>query len=491
MRISALSLLAVLPLAAVTCKSRAPAADDAGPAVLGARDLSPARRPPPLRSPHPPAPPLPDLPALADHEAPATVPPGSDLSGHPCRAVWTGADVAPLACARALLFGSADAGGDGARVLVPRSLLARDPSVLPAVIDHRHEGSEGAVRNQSFAPACTAFATAAAVDHELLRWNPRATAVSVMEIWARYHSPVVGSSLSANVGQLLGREAAWPFNPAEASAWVACSEYPKPPRFGCSKPVDDARVTRLEQSPEGVFTEAEYLGPPDVAVLQAKIAAGQDVVLAMELPTSFVPRGRPGARYVPHYARSAGPDAGHALLLAGYARLPHGVYFLAHNSWGPGWGDGGYAWLHEKTVTTWGHETVVIDADPSDEAEATRGKRSRGETTCEGELVPDSITGNCAPACPDHSPRHGDVCAVAGQCPASYVNLTGACVLAAPTAQGKDPSTGIAWTCGPGGCSYELPRASDPTCTGAVCKASCPAPDFHVATMGKSLACVE
>jgi hypothetical protein len=83
------------------------------------------------------------------------------------------------------------------------------------------------------------------------------------------------------------------------------------------------------------------------------------------------------------------------------------------------------------------------------------------------------------------------VCPVAGQCPDGYVNLTGACVLAAPTASGRDPSTGIEWTCGPGGCSYVLPRSSDPTCTGAVCKASCPAPDFRVARMGRSLVCVE
>lgn len=483
-----LLLLLVVP----GCKPRTlVAAPDAGPAEIGAKDTSPAKAPPALKVARPAAPALPDLPALSQHEAPAQAPVGSDMSGHPCQAVWTGADVAPLACAHALLFGSADAASGGAQALVPRTLLSRDPSVFPAVVDHRHEGFEGPVRNQSSSPACTAFATAAAIDHELLRWNTKSAPVSVMQIWARYHSPVVGPSLAANIGEAIGGEAAWPFNATEAASWVACSEYPKPPRSGCGLPVDQTHVKRLESSPEGIMTEAEYLGAPDVSALVAKIAAGQDVVLAMELPTAFVPKGKPGARYIPDYTKSGGPDAGHALLLVGYARLPHGTYFLAHNSWGAGWGDGGYAWLHEKTVTTWGKETIVIDADPNDDSASIRGKRSRGQTTCDAGLVPDSIRGTCTPPCPDKSPRHDGVCAVAGQCPDSYVNLTGACVLAAPAGTGKDPATGIAWTCGPGGCTYDLPRASDPTCTGNTCRASCPAPDYRVAKMGSTLVCVE
>jgi hypothetical protein len=92
---------------------------------------------------------------------------------------------------------------------------------------------------------------------------------------------------------------------------------------------------------------------------------------------------------------------------------------------------------------------------------------------------------------PDESPRHDGVCAVAGQGPPDYVNLTGVRVLAAPTGRGSDPKTGITWTCGPAGCSYDLPRASDPECTGAVCQASCPAPDFRIARMKDKLVCVE
>jgi hypothetical protein len=348
------------------------------------------------------------------------------------------------------------------------------------------------MRNQGSVPACTAFATAAALDHALARWGGRNPAVNVMEIWSRYHSPQVETSLTSNIGLPLGPEERWPFRPAEAIAWIPCDEFVKPPREGCGRPVDDARVRQLASATVGEFTEVEYLGaPPDTSVLQAKIAAGQDVLVSMELPLALVPKGRPGARYIPHYTKSAGADAGHALVLAGYAHLPHGTYFLVHNSWGPGWGDGGYAWLHEATLQRWSREVVAVDAEPLERDAASRPRRQRAETTCAANLVPDSIRGICTPACPDHSPRHDGVCPIAGQCAAGYVNLTDACVVAAPTTSGKDPSTGIAWSCGPGGCSYELPRAADPLCTGTSCRAACPAPDFRLARMGQALVCVE
>ncbi|HEX3343825.1 MAG TPA: C1 family peptidase [Polyangiaceae bacterium] len=483
-------LLVAAAAVATACHGQSDSGGSAGPAVVASADLTPAKRPPPLRAPRPAAPSLPDLPALASHDAPVTAPAGTDFGDSPCHAVWTGSEAAPLACARSLLFG-ADQGG-GAVPLVARKLLSHDPSGLPAVVDHRVDGTEGPVRNQSSAPACTAFATAAAIDHALARWGGGNPAVSVMEIWSRYHSPEVETSLSSNVGQALGSEQQWPFRAAEATTWVPCSDFARPPRSGCGNPVDAAHARAVLANPVGELTEVEYLGTSaDTGMLQAKLAAGQDVIVTMELPSAFVPRGRAGAVYVPNYTKSAGPDAGHAMVIAGYAHLPHGTYFLLHNSWGPGWGDGGYAWVHEATLHRWVRSVVAVDAEPLERGPGSRPRPKRAATTCAGDLVPDSIRASCAPACPDHSPRHDGVCPVAGQCAAGFVNLTGNCVLAAPTASGKDSGSGATWSCGPGGCAYEIPRTSDPACTGARCRASCPAPDFILARMGDALVCVE
>ncbi len=454
-------------------------------------DRSTARKPPALRAPHPPVPALPDLPELSRQERSEEAPRDSHLEDEPCRAVWTGSAKASLSCAKALQFGAKEHAG--AELLVPRTLLARTQDKLPQVVDHRREGTEGPVRNQATAPACTAFAEATALDHALLRWGGRNPEVSVMQIWSRYHSPSEDSSLTSNVTHPIGDEHEWPFNSAEATRWVPCSIAQRTRRAGseCGKKVDEARARELEAKAIGEFTEVEYLGKPDVTVLEAKIAAGQDIIVAMEVPHSLAPKGKPGARYIPNYGRSGGSEAGHALVLAGYANYPHGAYFLAHNSWGTRWGDGGYAWVHMATLTKWAKQLVTVDAEPRDREAGKRPRRARGAFTCASGLVPDSISGNCAAPCPDHSPRHDDVCPVEGQCPNDYVNLTGECVLAAPTSTGHDADTGIAWSCGAGGCSYMLPKSVDPACTGDSCQTSCPAPDFHVAKMGSTLVCVE
>jgi hypothetical protein len=457
------------------------------PAEVASADTVAPRRPPPLRATKVPVPALPDLPALSGQAPPAAR--GGSTDGNPCHAVWSGTSTAPFSCAKSLLF--FDRAGSATRI-VPRSLLAHDPSVLPAVVDHRVEGTEGPVRDQNTAPACTAFAEAAALDHALARWGGGNPAVSVMQIWSRYHSPEVIQSLTSNVGMKLGAESEWPYNVNEAMAWVPCSEYSRTPRQGCGRQIDAAREKRVSSSVVGEFTEVEYIGKSaDTIVLEAKLAAGQDVMVTIEPPPSLVARGKPGARYVADYTRSAGSGTGHSMLVAGYAHFPHGTYFLLHNSWGASWGDGGYAWMHESTLWRWSLEVIAVDAEPLLRIPGSRRLRERAQTTCASGLVPDSIRATCAPPCPDGSPRQDGICAIPGQCPPGYVNLTGACQLAAPTARGRDPDTGVSWSCGPGGCSYAMPRGSDSACTGSICQASCPAPDFILAKMGSELVCIE
>lgn len=464
-------------------------AEAGAPAELAPSEKVAARAPPPVRVTKVPTPPLPDLPELSAQGS-GSAPPAGAMEGNPCRAVWTGSASAPLACIRSRLY--FDQSGS-AQAVVPRDKLHQDPRVLPSIVDHRLEGTEGPVRNQLQAPACTAFATAAALDHALARWGGGNPAVSVMQIWGRYHSPEVVSSLTSNVGQKIGAEQAWPFRSTDAIAWVPCNEYTRPPREGCGRPVDEARLRSLNASSGlGEFTEIEYIGKSAApVVLEAKLAAGQDVMVTIEPPQALVPRGHAGARYIPHYTQSSGAGTGHTMLIAGYAHFAHGTYFLLHNSWGQGWGDAGYAWIHEATLNRWSLDVVAADAEPFLRAVGSRPRRDRAQTSCEQGMVPDSIRASCAPPCPDHSPRHDGVCAVAGQCPAGFVNLTGACVLSAPTVASRDNGTGIAWTCGPGGCSYVLPKASDPGCTGSTCQVSCPAPDFILAKMGTQLVCIE
>lgn len=464
---------------------------DAGPAQVAASEKNPAKAPPPLKAPHPRAPALPNLPELEKHEPPQPLPLDARLGtvAAGCRGVWDGSEVVARSCAKAAMFGAAK---EGAQPLISHATLRGGPKVrpvLPAVVDHRQDGTEGPIRNQSTVPACTAFAEAAALDHALARWMDKPAHVSVMSIWSRYHTAVEQNAIDANVGQPFCAEEDWPFSVKEATSWLPCDQVQNPHKYGCGQPVK--RVARADGHLVAHMTRVVFLKSPDISSLMTILAAGQDIIVTMSIPDSFAPKGRPGGRYIPHYTTVQHDDVGHAMLLAGYAHFAHGTYFLLHNSWGPNWGDGGYAWIHEATIAKWTREFLILDAEPNVLDAKRQAVRARGQTTCAAGLVPDSVIGTCAPECADGSPRHDGVCpAATNPCPAGFVNLTGVCVIAAPATHGTDPKSNIVWRCGPGGCSYDLPREVDPTCTGNTCKVSCPAPVYRVAREGDHVTCI-
>ena len=492
------------PLLAGACDlptRQTPDASPGPPAQVASSDTGAPRKAPALRVPHPARP----CPARAFRRSPRP----TRRRGRPPTRTSTATRATPCGPARRprrwrarALFSGSDR-DRGAVALVPRKLLAHDVAALPAVVDHRVEGTEGPVRDQAATPACTAFAAAAAIDHAMARWGGGNAAVSVMQMWSRYHAPEVLTSLSANIGpEARAREPPGRSAPPKALGLgrVQGVRAPADPGLHPDARSDVARaqaVAATEIGREHHRGRVPGGASPSTLVLQEELAAGQDVVLTLEPPPAFVPKGKPGAQYIPDYARSSGTGSGHSLLIAGYAHFPHGTYFLLHNSWGTAWGDGGYAWMHEATVHRWSREAVSIDAEPVLRAPGSRPVRKRAQTTCAAGLVPDSIQATCTPPCPDQSPRHDGVCPVAPsvRCPAGFVNLTGACVLAkAPVASAKDAATRIAWTV-PGPADLRLRPAAHERrriVRGAPrVEASCPAPDFIIARMGDQLVCVE
>ncbi len=470
------------------CKNPLDEKTDAGSAAaLGTVDTDPTKLPPPLRLPHPAIPALPDLPALANHDDPGQKPGAITLSLGKCKGVWDGTQISATGCGGVLHLLAKD--DSGAHSLVSRTVLPPPTIGMPAVVDHRAEGTEGVVRNQGQSPACTAFAATAAIDHAVARWLGKAAHVSVMEFWSRYHSPYEATAISSNLGFALGVEEDWPFDARIANMLMPCTGGEKPGTCGYSP--DPKKVALVGQRQVVLFTRAHYLADTKAQTLQLALASGADVVVTMSLPEAFVPKGKAGSRYIPNYTQTPA-DSGHAMLISGYANFKDGAYFLLHNSWGTSWGDGGYAWIHQATLSAHIDEAMVIDAEPLVFDGALKPKRQRGEVSCAGALVPDSIRGTCASLCPDGSPRHDGVCAAPkSPCPAGYVNLIGACERAAPVAKGTDSENGVVFQCGPGGCTYQVPRALDATCTGDVCKASCPAPDFRLAKDKNGLTCVQ
>jgi hypothetical protein len=432
---------------------------------------------------------LPELPALAKHEKPGAAP-APPKGTYPCGAVFTGDEHVELVCLdekeQARLERTAT-------VLVPYEKLSAKLPPPPAVVDHRADGVEAAVRNQGHAGTCTTFGTSAAIDHSVARWTGAPAHVSVMQIWARYHQTSLSEALSGSAGKTLAAEETWPYDAALAWTWRDCPKKPpaKPDPRPCGQPVDEARLAAADAKPAVLVEQVELL-PRDFELMRAKLAAGQDLVIAMRLGAHFKPVGAPGSRYVPDYDDEAG---GHILAISGYAMMRGGGgggaggdnYYLLHNSWGTKWGDGGYAWIHEATlVKHMGSRFGIVDARP-----AGNGPRAhRGGQSCKGGLAPDSATGECAPECSDGSPQHGGVCPDPGDCPRGYVNLVGTCVAAAPSDASSDAGSHISWKCGPGGCAFTLPKAVG-GCGADPCLVSCPAPSFRVAKDHQGITCIE
>jgi hypothetical protein len=443
--------------------------------------------PPPLHKP-PPLPALPNLPAPSTYPKMAPPPRGEDVEE--CGRVWSGSEWVPIECADPNVDGQAV---HPSTVVIPYDRMRPAIERLPKMVDHRADGTEGPVRKQR-GLQCTAFAFTSALDHAYARWTGTPGAFSVMQVWARYHKRAEVKAVNNNVGDFIGNESDWPYDPDAAKSWDHCAQkHPEKgqvPGVTCEKPPDDAKLQQIDAKPVAMITKVELLAATDFAVLREKLAAGQDATVLVKLP-SFSVAGDPGSKYIT--AVDTGKHKSpHQILLAGYAMTPNGTYYLVHNSWGTGWGDGGYAWLHEDFLKAyWVDKIMVIPyVEPlqvaSARAEATGGL----SRACEGDQAPDSISGLCAGKCSDGSPRHNDVCASASDCPAGQVNLMGECMLAAPAGSGVDPQSRVKWECGPGGCSYSMPKGVL-NCAQDQCAVSCPAPDFRLATTPRGFGCVD
>jgi hypothetical protein len=314
-----------------------------------------------------------------------------------------------------------------------------------------------------------------------------------MQVWARYHLLQEHAAADANIGDFLSNESQWPYNAAEANSWLHCSKTHKE-EHACGKPADTEKLKALNAHPIAEITQIEVIPTSELEVLREKLAAGQDVTVAIKLP-SFSTAGEAGAKYivgVPTNSTAAKPKGGHQVVLAGYAMTPNGNYYLVHNSWGTKWGEEGFAWLHEDLLKAFWLDKLMVIPDVEPLQVVHTRERAHGALTsaCSEGKIPDSISGLCAGKCPDGSPRHNDVCGKVSECPAGFINLTGECVLAAPRSAGTDTANKVKWSCGAGGCAYLVPKEKY-GCKEGECGVSCPAPDFRLAETQKGLVCVE
>jgi hypothetical protein len=106
-------------------------------------------------------------------------------------------------------------------------------------------------------------------------------------------------------------------------------------------------------------------------------------------------------------------DGGHAVVIAGYRVTSRGRQFLIHNSWGESWGDHGYAWITERSLSNNLYDAYKIKVEP---VEGLDNDKLTDDDCAEDELV-DAVTGRCGKICPDDTRPSNNRCSGTGAAP--------------------------------------------------------------------------
>ncbi len=305
--------------------------------------------------------------------------------------------------------------------------FATSTGSVPDSVDHRATGLEGPVKNQGAVGTCTAVSLSTAMEHAL-RKGRHTHNVSALHIWSNYRVPSMGSAGDRNKNKRIAPESTWPYDAAQACkmmerSYDSCgAAYDVTPNSAAADPQIQSSKNRADGA--GVYTliGVERLPNHDPAEIAAIIAGGDDLWVAFNINTDAWKTRNMVNNVIQDYTFTA--STGHAVVLSGFRKVGKQMQFLIHNSWGTGWGEGGYAWIGENMVRNQlRYAYRVRVGDP-----ASGGTAPAGETCPNG--AP-SVAGLCLPGLPGMGPPAP---APGGQpqggCPAGQTKdvLSGQCV---------------------------------------------------------------
>ena len=206
----------------------------------------------------------------------------------------------------------------------------------------------GPVRDQGQRPTCLAFA--ASDTHAALRdaWEPLSCEYIFFHAQKRAGRTAKDGATLPSMLEALRQdgqphEAGWPYLvalPADLTQW-------RPP----------AGVTPL-------YRRAGKSGADTVDAIVAELEQDRPVLTLIRLSRSFDWIGAdsivdPGPTEQPEYLRR------HAVVAVGHGEAKGQRAVLIRNSWGAGWGDGGYGWLTEKFLIPRVFRIAILKEDLS------------------------------------------------------------------------------------------------------------------------------
>jgi hypothetical protein len=310
--------------------------------------------------------------------------------------------------------------------VLPSEPLPPTPGGTPTFVDHRSQGLVGPVRDQGEVGSCEANAIASLIDTYMRFRRMNAVPASALHIFATYERTRIGGVDREDVGNLtrvagVTTEAVWPYDPVKAcriavgSDGLGCdARYHVQKESAYTDPTLVAERQRADASPayrivsiQNVTETGRDGAPSDIGKAEAEImkllAAGEAVYLGVDMATNWTSAAGMRVEVLPP---PQGYYGSHALLAQGYRATANGTQFLVQNSWGTGWGQGGFVWIPEGILR----------------ARLRVAYRFRVDLPG-GAATPMNPPGTTPPAAPP----------VAAQtCPQGYTPMFGACVPALP-----------------------------------------------------------
>lgn len=278
---------------------------------------------------------------------------------------------------------------------------------LPDAVDLRAMGFDGPIKDQQQVGACTAFSLSTVMDSAIRKLGYQDT-VSALHVWSNYGIPSMGVAGDHNVDGMLTVDDAWPYDPAKACKFMEdpvddCGEI-YGVRTGSAKS-DSALMSEKRQADNGGRYRLEsveaFSSPANPDEMAAVLAGGDAVWIAFSVNTEAW-RAKKDAT-IADYSTAGG--SGHAVALVGYRPHGKGRQFLVHNSWGPRWGQGGYAWISDEMIRRHTRSAYKIRV-----ADASKPAPQPGADGCPSGQIRDVVFNRCAPVCPSGSAPAAGVC---------------------------------------------------------------------------------
>jgi len=213
-------------------------------------------------------------------------------------------------------------------------IFTATPTEVPAVVDLRQYCSK--IEDQGSMGSCTGCAISSAMELILKRQN---RLVDLSRLFIYYQERLLEGSVNRDAGAYLrtGIKACYTWGAPDEKIW----RYD--PRLLKQRPSPAAYADALKRK------VTEYRRCPDFNSVKNALIAGNPVVVGFVVYRSFLSPAvtRTGIMTYPNVKKDQ-PLGGHAVCLVGYDDSKQA--FIAKNSWGIGWGIGGYFYMPYRVI---------------------------------------------------------------------------------------------------------------------------------------------